>query len=172
MAKKCPPGVICTDSSTIWLVVIVAAIAAVVYYLYQRPRERERERERPVQRIIERPQTVYVMQPPAPPPIRQYNRSGAVQQVGILTGEGGSSSSAAPDRTILPLFGRELNVRRGRWNYYSRTDGSNPIQVPVRFGNRQCDDDTNGCNEVFDGDSVHVPALGRSFKATIYKVAF
>jgi len=94
---------------------------------------------------------------------------GPVQQVGILTAEGGSSSSAAPDRTILPLYGRELDARRGRWNYYTRTDGSNPVQVPVRFNNRVCDDDTNGCNEVYGDDSVHVPALGRSFKATIYR---
>jgi len=111
------------------------------------------------------------MQIPVPVPLRRYN-TGAVQQVGILAAEGGSSSSAAPDRTVLPLFGRELDVRRGRWNYYTRTDGSNPVQVPVRFGNRQCDDGYNGCNEVYDGDSVHVPALGRSFKASIYKVAF
>jgi hypothetical protein len=94
---------------------------------------------------------------------------GPIQQVGILTGEGGSSSSAAPDRTILPLYGRELDSRRGRWNYYTRTDGTNPVQVPVRFNNRVCDDDTNGCNEVYGDDSVHVPALGRSFKATIYR---
>lgn len=95
--------------------------------------------------------------------------AGPVQQVGILAAEGGSSSSAAPDRTILPLFGRELDSRRGRWNYYTRTDGSNPVQVPVRVRNRVCDDDTNGCEEVYNDDSVHVPALGRNFKATIYR---
>jgi hypothetical protein len=91
------------------------------------------------------------------------------QQVGILTAEGGSSSSASPDRTILPLYGRELDSRRGRWNYYTRTDGVNPVQVPVRVRNRICDDDTNGCDEVSDGDGIHVPALGRAFKATVYR---
>jgi hypothetical protein len=94
---------------------------------------------------------------------------GPYQQVGILTAEGGSSSSAAPDRTILPLYGRELDPRRSRWNYYTRTDGANPVQVPVRVGNRVCDDDTNGCNELSSTDSVHVPVLGRSFKATVYR---
>jgi hypothetical protein len=93
----------------------------------------------------------------------------AYQQVGILTAEGGSSSSAAPDRTILPLYGREIDPRRSRWNYYTRTDGANPVQVPVRVGNRVCDDDTNGCNELFSNDSVHIPALGRSFTATVYR---
>ena len=98
--------------------------------------------------------------------------SGPLHQVGILTGEGGSSTSAAPDRTILPLYGRELDPRRSRWNYYTRTDGANPVQVPVRVGNRVCDDDTNGCNEVSNDDSVQVPALGRSFKATVYRRSF
>jgi hypothetical protein len=99
----------------------------------------------------------------------RYGPVGPVQQVGILTAEGGSSSSAAPDRSILPLYGRELDARRGRWNYYTRTDGSNPVQVPVRVGNRVCDDDMNGCNEVYSDDTVHVPALGRSFKTTVYR---
>jgi hypothetical protein len=97
---------------------------------------------------------------------------GPIVQVGILTAEGGSANSAAPDRTILPLFGRELDARRGRWNYYTRTDGTNPVQVPVRVANRVCDDDTNGCNEVYSGDTVHVPVLGRSFTTTIYRSSF
>lgn len=173
--KKCPPGVICTDKSTVWLAVIVAVfVGAAVFYFAPKP----------VAPVVkqQQQQPIYIMQPPVqqvqqiqriqdPPPIRRYN-TGAIQQVGILAAQGGSSSSAAPDRTILPLFGRELDVRRGRWNYYTRTDGSNPVQVPVRFGNRQCDDTYNGCNEVYDDDSVHVPALGRSFKASIYKVSF
>lgn len=98
--------------------------------------------------------------------------TGPYQQVGILTGEGGSSSSAAPDRTILPLYGREMDSRRGKWNYYTRTDGANPVQVPVRYRNKICDDDTNGCDEVSSDDSIHVPALGRSFKATVYRKSF
>ena len=170
MSKKCPPGVICTDRSTLWLFVLVVA-ATVGLILWFSPQNTVPRQET---------KTVYVMQQqprvPEPevnvrPPIRQYNRGGGpIQQIGILTGEGGSSSSAAPDRTILPLFGRELDVRRSRWNYYTRTDGFNPVQVPVRVGNRMCDDDTNGCNEVFSDDTVHVPALSRSFKASVYKV--
>jgi hypothetical protein len=94
--------------------------------------------------------------------------TGPYQQVGVLVAEGGSSTSAAPDRTVLPLYGRELDSRRGKWNYYTRTDGTNPVQVPVRVRNRVCDDDRVGCDEVYSDDSVHVPALGRSMKASIY----
>ena len=100
-----------------------------------------------------------------PEPVR---RQMSYQQVGMLTANGGSSSSAAPDRTILPLFGLELDPRRSRWSYYTRTDGVNPVQVPVRYRNRACDDDINGCDEIYNDESVQVPALGRSFKATVY----
>jgi hypothetical protein len=90
------------------------------------------------------------------------------QQIGVLTAVGGSSSSATPNRTIIPLFGRPAIGNRDRWNYYTRTDGLNPVQVPLRFNNRACDDD-NGCNELFDGDSVSVPLMGQSYNATIYR---
>jgi hypothetical protein len=103
------------------------------------------------------------------PTILSRGPVGTYGQIGILTAEGGSSSSAAPDRTILPLYGREIDSRRGRWNYYTRTDGANPVQVPIRYKNRVCDDDVNGCEEIYNDESVHVPSLGRSFTSTVYK---
>lgn len=190
---KCPPGFVCTDNSTLWLVILlVAAAAAAAIYFYPLLRRQQSEETRD-----ESPRVIVIQQPPErvptipdmqqqlrpdlyPEPVQRYGLPGIpalasrgpvgpIQQVGILTAEGGSSSSAAPDRTILPLFGRELDSRRSRWNYYTRTDGTNPVQVPVRVQNRVCDDDTNGCNEIYSDDSIHVPALGRSFKATVYR---
>jgi Family of unknown function (DUF5755) len=175
--KKCPTGFICTDKTMIWLVVfvVVVVLGAVVYLaprLQKQPPQQQPQQSHVY--IMSQPQPQMQSQIQMQPPLRLLPgaRAGAIQQVGILTADGGSSSSAAPDRTILPFFGRELDARRSRWNYYTRTDGTNPVQVPVRVGNRTCDDDTNGCNEVFNDDSVYVPALGRSFKASIYKVAF
>jgi len=194
---KCPPGFICTDNSTLWLVMLllVAVASTVVWFSpillrsIRIPESSESTKE-PRVIVIQQPQQQQQVQYPDmqqqlrpdlyPEPVQRYGFPGIVglasrgpvgpiQQVGILTAEGGSSSSAAPDRTILPLFGRELDSRRSRWNYYTRTDGSNPVQVPVRVQNRVCDDDTNGCNELYSDDSVHVPALGRSFKATVYR---
>jgi hypothetical protein len=92
----------------------------------------------------------------------------AFQQVGVLTAPGGTSNSASPTRTILPLFGRAIDSGRNRWNYYTRTDGMNPVQVPVQFKRRGCDDD-NGCDEILEGDSVGVPVLGQSYTANIYR---
>lgn len=185
MAKRCPRGFVCSDRTTLWIAVIaIAALVVSVWFVMGAPKSST-------------PPQIYVMQQPAAPapaasasvrpdiypepvlrqgfglpsiPVR--GPAGPFQQIGIITGEGGSSSSAAPDRTILPLYGRELDPRRGRWNYYTRTDGANPVQIPVRYQNRLCDDDSNGCQEIYSDDSVNVPALGRSFKATVYKKTF
>lgn len=200
MAKRCPTGFICSDRTTVWLVVF--AVAALCISIWAAGGRAGRLLEglgvRSEPPTEPRDPHVIVVQTPSPPPrdphvslirpdvypepVRRMGLglpgplmpmgvvpAGPYQQVGILAVEGGSATSAAPDRTILPLYGRELDPRRSRWNYYTRTDGSNPVQVPVRVRNRVCDDDTNGCDEVYDGDSVNVPALGRSFKASIYR---
>ena len=174
---KCPPGFICADNMTLWVLLVVALIG--LYMVRFAPLQMQGPSEKI---IVVQPEvkSERILRPDLyPEPVMRYGSAppslysrgpvGPVQQVGVLTAEGGSSSSAAPDRTILPLYGRELDARRSRWNYYTRTDGNNPVQVPVRVGNKVCDDDTNGCNEVYNDDSVHVPVLGRSFKATIYR---
>jgi hypothetical protein len=90
------------------------------------------------------------------------------QQMGVLTTQGGSATSGSPNRTLLPLFGRRVASSRDRYNYYTRTDGFNPVQVSLSFKNRNCDDDI-GCHEIMNGDTIGVPLLGQSFVATIYK---
>ena len=92
------------------------------------------------------------------------------QQIGVLTAPGGTDMSASPNRTVLPLFGRKLTTNRDRWNYYTRTDGMNPVQVPLQFKRRNCDDD-NGCDEIITGDSVGVPILGQSYTANVFRYA-
>lgn len=92
----------------------------------------------------------------------------AYQQMGVLTTQGGTANSGTPTRTILPLFGRQLTTNRNRWNYYTRTDGMNPVQVPLQYKRRNCEDD-NGCDEITDGEAVGVPVMGQSFTATVYR---
>lgn len=90
------------------------------------------------------------------------------QQLGVLTAPGGTETSASPTRTILPLFGRRTLYSRDKYNYYTRTDGINPVQVPVQFKRRNCDEDT-GCDEIITGDSVGCPVLGQSYVANVYR---
>lgn len=90
------------------------------------------------------------------------------QQIGVLAAPGGTATSATPNRTLLPLFGRKVAIGRDRFNYYTRSDGINPLQVPVSFKNRNCEDD-NGCDEISNGDTVGVPLLGQTYVATTYR---
>jgi hypothetical protein len=90
------------------------------------------------------------------------------QQVGVLAAPGGTATSATPNRTLLPLFGRKVAIGRDRFNYYTRSDGINPLQVPVSFKNRNCEDD-NGCDEISNGDTIGVPLLGQTYVATTYR---
>jgi hypothetical protein len=103
-------------------------------------------------------------------PINQPTRGypDTYQQVGVLTAPGGSDTSASPTRTVLPLYGRKSATNRDRWNYYTRTDGLNPVQVPLQYNRRNCDDDT-GCEEIMDGESISVPVLGQSYVANVYR---
>lgn len=103
-------------------------------------------------------------------PVNQMTRGypDQYQQIGVLTAPGGSETSASPSRTILPLFGRKLVTNRDRWNYYTRTDGINPVQVPVQYKRRSCDDDL-GCDEIMTGENVSVPILGQSYVANVYR---
>jgi hypothetical protein len=105
-------------------------------------------------------------------PINQLTQGypDAYQQMGVLTAPGGNDNTGSPNRTILPLFGRRTNYGKDRWNYYTRTDGMNPVQVPLQFKRQNCDDD-NGCQEIITGDSVGVPILGQSYTANVYRYA-
>lgn len=90
------------------------------------------------------------------------------QQIGVLSAPGGTANTATPNRTLLPLFGRKVAYGREKYNYFTRSDGINPMQVPVSFKNRDCQDD-NGCDEISTGDTVAVPLLGQTFVATTYR---
>lgn len=211
--SRCPPGVLCMETSVILLIVALVLFAgAVLYYLYSQHQSPAAAQIRPTVVVVEKsvPTTVQMPQqqqqqqqqadprfaplspeqsystppdlrgfPTAPMaagmgaiPINQMTRPPSYpdqyQQIGVLTAPGGSETSASPTRTILPLFGRKLATNRDRWNYYTRTDGINPVQVPVNYKKRSCDDDT-GCDEIMSGDSVSVPILGQSYVANMYR---
>jgi hypothetical protein len=140
-----------------------------------REHQREYDRKRPTapERDYSGPADVRGFIPPPGVPIIPINiptqgLPEQFQQVGVLTAPGGTATSATPNRTILPLFGRKVAVSKERYNYYTRSDGINPMQVPVSFKNRDCEDD-NGCDEISNGDTVAVPILGQTYVATTYR---
>ena len=82
------------------------------------------------------------------------------RQVGILTRENGAE-------TILPLMGRPLFSNRDKWNFYTMNDKNNMIKLPITFKNKSCTND-QGCDNVYNGDTVYVEGYNDVFKATIY----
>ena len=182
-----PEQIIISTQSLLILLLIAVIICGTFVYLATRAEKPvniklempEREKET----VRERSPSTNNNLPPEPSRVYQtgpdFNTAGSVfnfptqgyaeqfQQVGLLIAPGASALSAS-DRTLVPLYGRRIAARRDKWNYYSRTDGLNPVQVPVRYKNRDCDEDI-GCDEVFDGDEVAVPAQGQTFKVQLYK---
>lgn len=186
-----------TGTILLAVLLILAVVAAVVYMMKQDEKPMAPP-QRPTVVVVERPVAAAPLPPPedprfrpsvpernyaAPPDLRGFPSGGAAgipineatrgvpdsfQQVGLLTTPGGTETSASPTRTILPLFGRKLMTNRDRWNYYTRTDGINPVQVPVQFKRRNCDEDL-GCEEITEGDTIGVPVLGQSFVASVYR---
>jgi hypothetical protein len=83
----------------------------------------------------------------------------AYQQMGVLK---------QSDGKLLPLYGRRVASRADRFNYYTRTDTYNPIQLPLSFQKKDCQDPV-GCQEIFDGDKVVMSPTGETATATLYR---
>ena len=85
----------------------------------------------------------------------------AYSQMGILTRLNG-------EETILPIMGRPLFSNRSKWQYYTMSDKSNSIKLPMSHNGRSCTNEY-GCNELMSGDTVYVEGYKDAFKATIYE---
>lgn len=81
------------------------------------------------------------------------------QSMGVITLDNGDS---------LPLYGRRTGSRSDRFQYYTRTDTYNPVQLPLSHKRRNCQDDV-GCEELMDGDEVKIPTNGKTGKVNVYR---
>ena len=81
------------------------------------------------------------------------------QSMGVLKTQGGQ---------MLPLYGRRTSSRSDRFQYYTRTDSYNPVQLPLEYKRHNCQDDI-GCDELYDGDTLKIGATGETATATIYR---
>lgn len=82
------------------------------------------------------------------------------RQIGILTRVNGGE-------TILPLMGRPLFSNRDKWNFYTMNDKNAMIKLPISFKNRSCTSEM-GCDNLYNGDTVHVEGFNDIFRVTIY----
>lgn len=153
--------------ATLMLVVIIALITLAIWLWI---RSRSHEQVTPVQEVIIATRTSTnedsssQLNDVRPNKLPRYN-SVQFQQVGILT-----SPEANGDPMILPLYGKRMS-RHHRWQYYAASE--KPVhlwRVPVYVEQKRCDE-TLGCPEIQDGDTVNVPIYpNRTFVASMYKL--
>jgi len=176
---RCPPGVVCLESTVLVLAVFVATTAVYFAYQYRGNQEELTVNDTTVDQVtpgltfprfpevsIPLATAPYVAPaiPPPPGPVFYGNRSqisgrGPYQQVGFLTGAGGS---------ILPLMGRPLAPGRDTWQYYTASDRGYGVQLPVRKEGRSCSGEY-GCTSLWNGDAVFVEGYDRRFNVTMYE---
>jgi hypothetical protein len=86
------------------------------------------------------------------------------RQVGILTPMNAKSPAAGK---ILALLGRPLNLGRDTWNYYTMTDKSNSVKLPIIRKKKSCTGEY-GCDRLYGGDVVFVQGYNQGFRVTMY----
>ena len=187
---KCPPGVICLSPGYTVLIVLLFIALAIGIYLFSGSSTKETIiYTPPPQPAAAAPVAVQIaavsegddryMRAPKPerhwmtttelpsrediygklPRLPTRGLPETYQSMGVLTTDDGK---------VLPIYGRRTASRSDRFQYYTRTDTYNPVQLPLRYKRRDCVDDI-GCEELFDGDSVTVGPTNQVGRATIYR---
>lgn len=189
MPKKCPPGIICFENATLFILFIILCLF--VYIILYTHNNKAKTSNTTI--IKEGPSPVphvSVMQPlfnrsdvlhdPYAPPLKNNaylkntGRGIAVpiniqtqgpspdyQQVGILTRNSGRE-------TILPLFGRPSITNRDKWQYYTTNDKHNAVKLPISINGKSCTSEY-GCDNIYNGDNVYVEGYNDVFNVTIYE---
>lgn len=185
--STCPPGVMCLTPTLGFLLVVLIGVAVFALVTLNQPQQQSNKQKRPIQifnnidgggmgggggddRYTRAPEPLRFWQtgpdlrgamvPPGAVPINVPTRGlpQAFQQVGILkSGE-----------QVLPLYGRQTAYRTDRYNYYTRTDSYNPVQLPVKYERRDCMD-SNGCQELLGGENIKIAGIGKDAHVEVYK---
>ena len=195
MVKKCPPGVICIENMTIFMIFIVIAI--IIYLLNTSGIFRSisngvnggdviRSDDDKHTTVINIPYETQmpslrnrsdVLHDPYAPPLKtnSYLRHNIGIPVNVPT-QGpipdyqqiGILTRQSGRETILPLFGRPVYANRDKWQYYTMNDKNNAIKLPVSIQGKSCTGEY-GCNSLNSGDNVYVEGYNDIFNATIYE---
>lgn len=183
MAKKCPPGVMCLTPGLI--IGVLIGIAVFVFIIKNGILDFNKEKQ-PINiynsipspsvigggddRYTRAPEPLRFWQtppdlrgallPPGAVPINVPTRGlpQSYQQMGIIK---------SGDQ-LLPLYGRQTAYRSDRYNYYTRTDTYNPVQLPVKYQKRDCMDSI-GCEELLGGENIQIAGLGKQGHVETFK---
>lgn len=118
------------------------------------------------------PQSQLMVSQGVPINIPTRGESGGFQQVGVLhkieTSDSTMNIGQNTEPIILPLMGAPTYNGSNKWTYYTATDKYNQIKLPITNNNRQCDSEY-GCDELYDEDTVTIPAYNGNFKVKKYE---
>jgi len=195
VARRCPPGVFCIENVS-FTILAIAFTLIVVYFFTKAPSSSASEPRHLHLHHESHPPSMFqsranygvsnaqedVLLNPYVPPLRddrtidirgpvaigvvpinvstQGTTNAAYRQVGILTRINGPE-------TILPLMGRPLFRNRDKWQFYTISEKSNFIKLPISVKGRSCTNEY-GCDNVYNGDTVYVEGYNDAFKVTAY----
>jgi len=183
MVRSCPPGVICLTPNIITGAIILA-LAMVTFMLYMK---QDSQPQQIVQRIMQaqpepvivqasgddrytrapKPERHWMTQPDLPTGAEIYGKLPRIPTRGIPETYQSMGIITLGDGKVLPLYGRRTAGRSDRFQYYTRTDTYNPVQLPIKVKRRDCQDDV-GCEELYNDDEVNIASMGKG-KTTIYR---
>ena len=118
------------------------------------------------------PNSTVMVSPGVPINIPTRGYAGGSQQIGALYKQDASDETIKigdnNEPVILPLFGMPTHNGSNKWMYYTTTDKFNQVKLPITNKNRQCNLE-HGCDELYDGDIVTIPAYNGNFKVNKYE---
>jgi hypothetical protein len=180
--KKCPPGVLCVENITlVILVAILAIIAYLIYCHHGRYSTKEQSNNTNILNIPDNRPREDILLNPYTPPYRNdgygmlrnqmvATNVGAVdvsyRQIGILTPISKTAITDTQTNQILPLMGRPLFTNRDKWQFYTMT--KNSIKLPITH-NGKSGSNEYGCDNIYNGDTIHVEGYSQGFRATVYE---
>jgi len=189
-AGKCPPGVFCITPGVVLF--FVAAVALVAYFFVtqkgmgqvltaaapaavaapppQQPISIQIAAAQGDDRYTRapKPERHWATEPEIPTQGDIYGKLPRIPTRGLPESYQSMGVIKLEDGGVLPLYGRRTASRSDRFQYYTRTDTYNPVQLPIQYKRRDCQDDV-GCDELFDGESVRLAATNQKGVATIYR---
>jgi len=194
--KKCPPGVICFENITIFIIITMLILLLYIHFFYNK--QNIILNNKPSEKIIIKEQAkdsnswflpsypytnMYndVLLNPYTPPMsdeRYFVNTGPPGRIpiNIQTNVGavdtnyrqmGILTGKNSKGAILSLMGRPIFTNRDKWQYYTISDQHNNVKLPISRNGRSCTNEY-GCDRLFNGDTVYVEGINEPYGVTIY----
>ena len=195
MPKICPPGFICIENMTLFVLLAIFVLLATIYY-NQYTSQRQPKRQRTKTLVVQQPNSLAsvatrgdTFNDPYAPPLKNdglYFRGDSSDIRGVpppiqvpvnIETRGVTSSysqvgiltNSGPENLILPLMGRRHMAGRDKWQYYTISNtGMVNTKLPVSVKGKSCTSEY-GCDSIMNGDQIYVEGYNSTFNATIYE---